>query len=102
MLSKQQAVTSISKPQEDKQLQMKLYPNPAQNTLWIQMDTPLKGSANYEVLNSLGQSMMRGRMEQGSKFRMLEIQSLESGFYVLRFYNNSGEILQNKKFIKNP
>jgi PKD repeat protein len=102
MLSKQQAVTSISKPQEDKQLQMKLYPNPARNTLWIQMDTPLKGSANYEVLNSLGQSMMRGHMEQGSKFRMLEIQSLESGFYVLRFYNNSGEILQNKKFIKNP
>jgi PKD repeat protein len=101
ILTNQQALTSVSEKYADKKLQIKLYPNPAQNTLWVQPDMPWARETYFEILNSLGQSILKGRMKQGSKIRMINLQSLEPGFYVLRFYNKEGEIIQNKKFIKN-
>ena len=49
-----------------------------------------QGVARYEVLNSLGVSVLSGLNVEGSERIMTSAQSLHTGVYLVRLYANSG------------
>jgi len=74
------------------------YPNPAQKEVTIDMHLPFYMPVNIAIYNSLGQKVMNvaeGFMDQ--YFGTLNIESLSSGLYFIRF--NVGEHQINNKLI---
>jgi len=83
--------TTLSTLEVDfKKSQFKLYPNPTTDFITI---SGLETSENYEIYNSVGSSVKKGRVLNQQK---IDLQNLSKGFYVIKFENNS-----IKKFLKN-
>lgn len=69
---------------------IKLYPNPAQNTIQI---SNLKASQNYKIYNLLGQSVKQGLIDNN---QAIDISNLIKGLYLLKLKNNTKPL----RFIK--
>jgi len=61
-------------------MNMKLYPNPAQDFITIQSEA-LPYDLKIELINVLGQVVQRGEILQGSTLSIIEINTLYSGLY---------------------
>jgi hypothetical protein len=69
---------------------IKLFPNPAKNTIKV---NNLKVSEQYEIYNLLGQSVKEGTIENNQR---IDISNLVKGVYLLKLKNNA----QTLRFIK--
>ena len=63
--------------------EVKLYPNPSRNFIWI---SGLIISENYKIYNVLGSEVKRGAI---SNNEIIDIRNLNSGLYVLKIDNGS-------------
>lgn len=71
---------------------VKLFPNPVDGQLYLETSIP---AIKYEVLNSFGQTMMKGQF-QG----VIDLKSLNSGIYFMNLILQDGQSVQ-ERFLKN-
>jgi len=77
---------------ETKQLNVAVYPNPAQNTLYINADN----ASSYKIYNILGAEQKSGLLNKN--FNTVDISNLESGVYFINVSN--GKSVTKVKFVK--
>mgnify|MGYP000997126373 CR=1 FL=1 len=60
-----------------------IYPNPANNTLYIRSDTPI---AWYRVMNILGATVLQGQVQDNT----LSVQEVKRGVYIIELWDTGG------------
>jgi len=79
---------------EEKTTEIKIYPNPANNTVHVER-TEATSPFYYAIYNQIGQLVSEGYSEQN-----INTESLQDGFYILRIFEGT-EILATEKLIIN-
>ena len=89
----------LSTNQFSNNLSVNLYPNPASKELNVSLRN-LNSFENVkvEMFNVLGKKMLS--KEISSTNTSINISELNNGIYMLRIINNNGELLLNKKVLK--
>ena len=75
-----------------KQLNVSVYPNPAQNTLYVNADN----ASSFKIYNILGAEQKSGLLNKN--FNSIDISNLKSGVYFINVYN--GQAVTKVKFVK--
>jgi len=87
--------TLVGKPVSDEFISFnnnfRYYPNPVENTLTIEGNV-----SNIEVMDLLGKKVLSSDVNRNN----VSLSSLESGLYIVNFYNN-GQLLETGKIYKN-
>jgi trimeric autotransporter adhesin len=68
-----------------------IYPNPAENRLWIKQSKPLFGTVTISIIDILGREVLKSAV---SNDNYLERGSLPSGIYVYKITHEDGSIVQ--------
>jgi Peptidase C10 family/Secretion system C-terminal sorting domain/Spi protease inhibitor/CUB domain len=78
---------------------LNIYPNPAQNMLYVSMDNINSGNASIGIYNVAGMQVLNQKLkvQTGGNQFTIDISDLPSGVYFLRF--NSNKQFANKRFI---
>ncbi|WP_081659154.1 T9SS type A sorting domain-containing protein [Pedobacter glucosidilyticus] len=77
------------------ELAVKIYPNPAQNTLTLSTPLSLKG-ASYTVYNMVGQDFIKGKADE---LTSIDVSTLMPGIYFIKVISLQNEV-QSIKFVK--
>lgn len=75
---------------------IRIYPNPAQNELHVQLHQT--GVRQLAIYNLIGKAVSQYRV-QGNSAR-LDISTMPSGIYFLRMMDNKGKVVATRKFTK--
>lgn len=76
-----------------------LYPNPSENTIKLDIKLIKTQTIWVEVLNMKGQIFYSSNKIKTNLYeKILDVEALENGFYVLKIYSNSG-VQMTKKFV---
>lgn len=79
--------------------QLKLYPNPAQDQLYVKHEG--QNVSEYRIFNQQGKLLKTGELPTERSIRKpLAISSLKSGIYFLQLIKTSGQPMEEKLFIK--
>jgi len=70
---------------------VKVYPNPTTGLVNIQSQEELR---SYEVVNLLGQVLLKGQLKQGQNSIMIE--SLSTGTFILNITTAEGKVMSRK------
>lgn len=70
-----------------------LYPSPADEFIYFSENIP---KANYTVMNSIGQTILNGKMAEGK----IDVSKLSKGVYFVAFQDDSESFLQVHSFVK--
>lgn len=101
VLNNTQAVTSIKdKDLKEEILDYVLYPNPVEDILYLDFVKPISSEYYYQVLNTMGQLVLDGKVNRFSKSKQLDINSLRAGLYIIRMNSESSKGGVMMKFIK--
>ena len=78
-----------------------IYPNPAKNTLYIQIDAANKGNYNIQLLDAAGKKLAQKQtqIQLGLQSIPVDVSRYAKGFYLLLLQNDKGENIQ-VKFVK--
>ena len=78
-----------------------IYPNPAKNTLYIQIDAANKGNYNIQLLDAAGKKLAQKQtqVQVGQQSIPVDVSLYAQGFYLLLLQNDKGEKMQ-VKFVK--
>ncbi len=78
-----------------------IYPNPAKNTLYIQIDAANKGNYNIQLLDAAGKKIAQKQtmVQLGLQSIPIDVSRYAQGFYLLLLQNDKGENIQ-VKFVK--
>jgi|GEM_PF-1439144 len=87
----------LSTNNADAQNQFKIYPNPAQETVFIQTTEPLTEDTQITVFDVAGKRIL-SMQAKATDLNQLNVSSLNSGVYILQLYSPS--VNQSFKFIK--
>ncbi len=81
-------------------LEFNLFPNPADNQLTLQVPATNDNKFNYAIYNAYGSLVLKKDkgVVGGNVFETIDISTLESGLYVLRF--DIGNAAATQKFLK--
>jgi len=88
------SISSIEKPKG-----FSLYPNPANNILYLKSNNYLSENLQYQIIDVDGRIVKEGFLPGGNTESEIRIHSIPSAVYLLQI-NNSNEILQQLRFIK--
>lgn len=77
-------------------IQFKLYPNPANNTITLQYDLPLEQKISFEVWNITGKRMMIKTLPAGKQTTSFSVQDLNSGIYFYRVVSENKMLSADK------
>jgi hypothetical protein len=88
-------ITSINDDEKNTDFNLSVYPNPFTNEVIIEFKEETKDT-EYEILNSLGQIVARGALQERT---VVPTNRLAPGFYLLRL--RSGEKYEVRTIIKN-
>ncbi|MEZ4771776.1 MAG: T9SS type A sorting domain-containing protein [Bacteroidia bacterium] len=86
--------TSIFRDLNQRDLQMKLYPNPTTGVSHLEFDMPLGGDVEIDLVNALGQNVQgvfNGFAHNGHHVFEIPTETLPSGLYFVRINLNNGE-----------
>lgn len=72
---------------EGREIRIQLFPNPVKETLFVQLDSPLKSPTFYQILNSSGQLITSGKLEAQAK--EVDVRALPSGTYFLKILDTN-------------
>lgn len=67
-----------------------LYPNPAQDKLFVQIDKVLKGAVNLSVFNMQGQQMSHQKYASATTTKVLDTSKLTNGIYFVQLRTEEG------------
>ncbi|MBU6324126.1 MAG: T9SS type A sorting domain-containing protein [Bacteroidetes bacterium] len=62
---------------------LRIFPNPANGQVHIEMETAASQGADISIMNTIGQEVLKSRFEQGRLDTTLDISSLRSGIYLI-------------------
>lgn len=87
---------------EEKELQgkVKLYPNPAENRLFIEINPPGNSPIYISITNSLGQTLMT--TEYSNTSSEIDLSLLKSGIYYLILQSDSGSLIRQTFCVSKP
>jgi hypothetical protein len=88
--------TGITDQNKKNHSQLKLYPNPAENKLFVQMTDA--ENTSYAIYNLNGQKILSGNSGNEKNVFEIDIEYLADGFYFIETTNKNGK--QVSKFIK--
>jgi parallel beta-helix repeat protein len=74
-----------------------VYPNPASESVTIKFESPTIELINLELINSLGQQILKNEIQIGSILKNIILKSIPSGTYILVIYGK--QIITKKKLI---
>ncbi len=74
---------------------IKIYPNPVLNQLFVHIETGNYGDYSYQLFNALGQLMQQNQLGQ-----QINVQDLSKGLYILKIQNTRTNQTINHKFVK--
>ena len=87
---------SVEKP-ENKVIPVRIFPNPCQDELYLEIDIKRFENLQFKIINSLGKIVRKGAIVvENSK---INTAGLESGFYIMQIQER-GCIVERIKFIK--
>ena len=92
---KGQQLAKVSKPNG-----IKLFPNPTNQSITIQIEQEVKELFTIIITNTLGQIIWEGSMQSNTKVLTNELSSLSSGTYTVQVFNISQSICHFEKLIK--
>jgi len=78
-------------------LNVTLYPNPAQNEVFISGSFP--ANAKVSVLNMLGQEVVKSNLDPNSQ-TAVSLQNISKGIYMLNILNEKDVVLYSEKLVK--
>ncbi len=81
--------------------QFKLFPNPAVQQFQIEFEAPLEDEYEWQLVNTLGQSVRQGTAADGTRNIYVDTDDLTAGFYVF-IIRNRNVYAQRKVIIKKP
>jgi len=87
---------SVSEPDI---LPIKIYPNPTNSKLRIEMKDKIHGNAEIEIRNSIGKLEYQYSLPRGTQQVVLNIDQLKKGIYHI-LLRSKGEIISKAKFVK--
>lgn len=79
------------------QLDVKLYPNPANNNMYIEF-ADMQKNVTIEVFDMLGKLVTGFQYNDGNKYAIIPVADLQSGVYIIKIKSTEGYSV--KKFIK--
>lgn len=91
------SLIGIKEINNSKNENVKIFPNPAQDFLNIEVQNQNVG-LKIEIENILGQTVYEEKTN--SPLFLVNIKCLESGIYSIKVYNNKGQFIETKKFVK--
>ena len=68
-----------------------LFPNPAENAIFVEFNNPQKQTINYQIIDKLGKIVISDKLEnvaKGFQRTKINITYLESGTYTLKIFSN--------------
>jgi hypothetical protein len=79
---------------------MRLYPNPASNSLYLGFDTEITGLVTINIIDAKGVTVkvQAETMAAGRQSRQMDISTLPSGTYIVSVGNDA--TMTQQKFIK--
>jgi hypothetical protein len=79
-----------------------LYPNPANDRLFVDIKAPSKGNYTFSFVNELGASVeLNYDLQKGGNRVEIDLaDKLSNGFYILHESNENGETVNTSKFVK--
>jgi hypothetical protein len=70
-----------------------IYPNPANDEIYVKLDKVPTGATYYEIFDLSGKIMLNGRFETNSNFGQISLSKLEKGYYMIRIIYPDKSIL---------
>lgn len=86
--------------EENTETLIKVFPNPAQDVLNIQLDDKSVNEVVVRIYNSLGQEVINVRKDLSSGQTDIDLSSLSSGHYIISIESNTHEVLSKVRFQK--
>ncbi len=80
--------------------EVKVYPNPANDKLTIQLDNTMEGKAMVEILDLTGKLIYSSTINADFKLQTIDISKVSKGIYYLRISNNNTTNNQKLVIIK--
>ena len=81
-------------------LNIDLFPNPTQGTLYIQLKNPIEEKLSIRVLSITGQEILKKSINNNTETTQINLEKLTSGVYIINFYAND-KLIVSKKIVKN-
>lgn len=81
---------------EDKKVEVKLYPNPTVDFVNIEINTLEGGS--FDLRNMIGKQFLTGTLDD--RVKTINIESYHKGIYLLSIYDKHGTRISTKKILK--
>ncbi len=86
-------IITISDLEADKQkeIELKLYPNPTEDILYISLESPLEGHYNIKIYQTDGRIVMNttGKLHYGRQTLEVNVHGLQSGLYYIDFTDDT-------------
>ena len=77
------------------QKNLRVYPNPVQEDLYVDLSDAMEASFTFEIINLSGQVLMQGNL---NKRDVINVSKLKSGVYIIKIFLEEG--LYIEKFIR--
>jgi hypothetical protein len=81
----------VSVPALDNSKGISVYPNPAQDIIYVKNDGQPLGSLHYQVIDMHGKMMMEGELSGGNTIQSVSINSLPPSVYLLKLTDGAGQ-----------
>ena len=97
LLLKKSIATIENRPSTSTENKLNIYPNPANESVIIEFESPTLEVITIDLINSLGQKILTNEIPSGSIYKNLNLNSIPSGAYILLLYGKN--IITKKKLI---
>ncbi len=79
---------------------VKVYPNPASNTLFIKTENSKDYSRPIALINMMGETITAGEMKSGNTSEAIDISAVSSGLYFVKVFDHSNYSISKIAVIK--
>ncbi|MGI8893896.1 MAG: T9SS type A sorting domain-containing protein [Bacteroidia bacterium] len=76
------------------------YSNPVFDNLSLFFNSITRNELSYEIINSLGQKIMTGKIENTSIAAQISMKHLDNGLYFIKLREENSDVVKTLKFIK--
>jgi hypothetical protein len=81
----------VSVPALDDSKSISVFPNPAQDIIYVKNDEKPFGSLHYQVIDMHGKMMLEGQLTGGNSIQSVSINSIPPSVYLLKLTDSAGQ-----------
>ncbi|MDA3953342.1 MAG: T9SS type A sorting domain-containing protein [Bacteroidales bacterium] len=93
-------ITSIEDPLLSGNFNLKVYPNPASDFVWVELESEEINEAIVELYDLNGKLVYNSKLNITEVRTQISLTNLSSSQYILKISDSSGEVLHTYKLIK--